>query len=114
MTYNSRIIREQGGSVLTVGSGGSLVIASGGAFTLTGGITQGGTTTYSAGASVTVATGANFNFNGVEILSGRNAPTGAASPGSVYLRTDGSVSNVYVNVSDGTSGSVWKSACIVN
>ena len=118
MSYNSRIIREQGGSVLTIASGGSLTIDSGGLFTNSGALTLAGATTttgtvsYSAGASVTVATGANFNFNGVEILTGRNAPAATASPGSLYLRSDGSMSKPYVNVSSGVSGSIWKGASI--
>jgi hypothetical protein len=85
MSYSTKIIREQGGSVLTLNSGASLVAAA----------------------------GAKVNLGDTQLLFGTgNAPTVSASPGSVYFRSDGSVSNIYINVSTGTTGSVWKGASI--
>jgi hypothetical protein len=86
MSYNSKIYTEQGGSVLRVESGGSVYIT--GPLTLSDG-------TYSPSFSV-----------------GRNVPAHSASPGSLYIRSDGSVSGLYVNKSSGTTGSVWGAASV--
>lgn len=137
MTYNTKIRIQQGGSEMTI-AGGSLNITGGafnlstgvtqatsatqtfsGGFTLgqaSGVVVSGGLQTFQAGACLTVNYGASndsaWSFitpNGtIAFSSGRNAPAFAASPGAVYYRTDGSMSNVYINSSDGVSGSVWR------
>ena len=115
-SYNSKIVNEQGGSKLTVRSGGSFGIDVGGAGSISG------TVTVYNGASITIKDGASLNFSGTPaiafgnttILFGTDIPTATASPGAIYFRSDGSVSNIYVNTSSGTSGSVWKGASIFN
>lgn len=84
--YNAKVLHEQGGSVLRVDSGGSINIQAGGGFFL----------------------GNN------QVLFGTidDPPTVSASPGSIFVRSDGSASNFYVNTSDGTAGSVWAPASI--
>lgn len=148
-TYSGRIIREQGGSMLTIASGGSATVAAGGLLTIasgakisfpsganiassgllnfSGGLTFGqASQTQVAGGLLVVNTGGSFTVNvttndagtfrvtdGTQaptIGAGRNIPVHAASPGSIFLRSDGSMSAMYWNDSDGTSGSVWKTA----
>ena len=111
MTYNSKILHEQGGSVLRVDSGGSIAVQAGGTISgagtvsLTGGI---------AAASVTVSAAGAFTVNGIQILADAitSPPTESAVPGSIFLRSDGSVSNVYINTSTGAAGSVWSATCV--
>ena len=132
-TYIGRLIREQGASVLTVASGGSINFAAGGALAASGGLNLSGGITFGqasqtqvAGGAILLAVGASMNVNvttndagtfritdgtrSPSIGTGRNIPTHAASPGSIFLRSDGSMSAMYWNDSDGTSGSVWKTA----
>lgn len=132
-TYSGRIIREQGASVLTVASGGSInfptggTIAASGTMNFSGGITFGQASQVQvAGGLLKVATGGSFSVNvttqdrGTFIITdgtysptigtGRNIPTHTASPGSLFLRSDGSMSALYWCDADGTSGSVWKTA----
>lgn len=89
MSTNAKIIKEQGGSVLNVASGGSLNVQSGGAFFI-----------------------GNVQFISAASNEGPGGLPVSASPGAIFIRSDGSVSNLYVNVSSGTAGSVWKSASI--
>lgn len=128
MSYNSRIVREQGGSVITVASGGSLSVVAGGtisgagtfaltgAVTATGGITAAGgvnSTSNITGASLTVAPGGKFLLGSniqVMFAASAAAPSGlpvSASPGAVFFRSDGANSKAYINTSTGTAGSVW-------
>ena len=148
-TYSGRIIREQGGSVLTIASGGSVSVDAGGLLTIasgakinfpsganiassgllnfSGGITFGqASQTQVAGGAILLATGASMNVNVTTndqgtfritdgtlsgyVGIGRNAPTHTASPGSLSIRSDGSMSNLYYNISSGTTGSVWRAA----
>ena len=132
-TYGGRIIREQGASVLTVASGGSINFALGGALATSGGLNLSGGVTLGqasnvqvAGGLLRLATGASMNVNvttqdsgtfritdgtySPTIGVGRNIPTHTASPGSLFIRSDGSMSALYWNDADGTSGSVWKTA----
>mgnify|MGYP001575514209 CR=1 FL=1 len=132
-TYGGRIIREQGASVLTVASGGSVNFVAGGALATSGGLNLSGGITFGqasqtqvAGGLLVINTGGSFSVNvttndagtfritdgtyAPTIGVGRNIPTHAASPGSMFIRSDGSMSAWYWNDSDGTSGSVWKTA----
>lgn len=59
-------------------------------------------------------TGASFFLGNTHLGFGSDLPVYSASPGAVYFRSDGSASNMYVNVSTGTTGSVWKGASIFN
>jgi len=85
------IVRQQGGSELSVRSGGSINVESGGRFSLNSGAAK---------------------IGGVSIFSGRNSPhnTLAGSPGDVFFRSDGSVSNLYVNIGSGVTAQSWASA----
>ena len=105
MTYNAKIYHEQGASVLRVESGGSIAVDAGGT------IGNAGTVT---GACVTAVTrlwlGSNIEFMWGQI---NTVPTVSASPGSIFIRSDGSMSRLYINMSEGAegvSGSVWKTA----
>ena len=84
--YNAKVLHEQGGSVLRVDSGGSINVLAGG----------------------------GFFFGDAQLLFGTiiDPPAVEAAPGSIFIRTDGSASNMYMNISDGTAGSVWTGACI--
>lgn len=114
MTYNSKILHEQGGSVLRVDSGGSISVQAGGTISgpgtlaLTGAVTQTGAVT---NASLTVSNALFLGAN-VQVMFAASAaaPSGlpvSASPGAVFFRSDGANSAGYINTSDGTAGSVW-------
>lgn len=112
MTYNSKIVLEQGGSVLRIASGGSLAVDSGGTVNL-----GAGTLPIASGGSLTVATGGAVFLGNVQLLfAASNSPPGglpvSASPGSIFFRSDGSMSRLYINTSSGTAGSVWTAACV--
>lgn len=97
MAYgNVPISRQQGGSELSVESGGSVNYATGARQDLQSGVTR-----LNGGAGIYFGTATPHNS-----LS--------ASPGSLYVRSDGTNSNLYVNVASGVSGETWKSACIVD
>lgn len=116
-SYNSKIVNEQGGSKLTVRSGGSFGIDVGGAGSISGTVTvyNGASVIFKDGASLNFAGTPAITFGNTTLLFGTDIPTAiTASPGAVYFRSDGSISNIYVNTSSGTSGSVWKGASIFN
>ncbi len=103
-TYNAKIHHEQGGSVFQVESGGSINIQAGGKLAASAATIE--------AASITITAGGPLLFGTTQFItatSGGN-PTTLASPGSIFLRIDGSMSGLYVNVSDGVSGSIWKTA----
>ncbi len=106
--YNAKIIHEQGASVMTVQSAGSITIDSGGKVVLNGvlGVQTGG--------SIAIDSGGKIALGGIELLFGTiiEAPTVEGTPGSFFMRGDGSASNFYINTSDGTAGSVWAPASI--
>src|SRR3990172_5753369 len=111
--YSGRIVREQGGSVLTVASGGSIHGGSGGVFDFSAARTILGTVqSFNMGAAQTAACFASSRLklgqdvaasggrgmfemmdfgNGVKFFLGRttNAPSAAGSPGSLILRLPG-------------------------
>jgi len=125
MTYNSKIYHEQGGSVLVVGSGGSLNIEAGGEIDVAGDLKVTGTLTNSggnlsvnSGASLTVDSGGAFLLgSNIQIMfaASTTGPAGlpvVALPGSIFIRSDGSVSNMYINVGVAGAGSVWTATCV--
>jgi hypothetical protein len=120
MTYNANVVMEQGGSVLAVKSGGSINVEAGGTIAGAGTIAITGNQTLTGAleaASVTVTAGGPFFLGTAQFISATSSsdPEGgnvSAAPGSIFLRVDGSMSNLYVNISVGTAGSVWKSASI--
>ena len=121
MTYNAKIHHEQGGSVLTVQSGGSLnveaggTIAGAGTFAMTGAQTADGGLTSTGtieGASVTVTAAGVFSLgpNRVWFATSSAAPSGlpvVGVPGDIFFRMNDANSAGYINTSDGVSGSVW-------
>ena len=117
MTYNSKVLHEQGGSVLRVDSGGSISVQAGGTISGAGTMALTGAVTHSSSVdnsgSLTLA-GAFFLGGCVQILFGYSvdAPTVLALPGSIFFRSNGSVSNIYVNTGVDNAGSVWSSACL--
>ena len=111
MTYNAQVHREQGGSVLNIGSGAFARVQSGGCQVLD----AGGTLTVAAGASVTFnttvsGTGIGFDIGGSRISmgAGANIPTHTAVPGSVYIRVNGSMSGWFVNIGQDIASSAWR------
>jgi hypothetical protein len=134
--YNTRIVREAGGSELYFASGASLNFGTGAmisgtiggnptfsdAVTLTqdsgSSIRSSGTlTTYQVGACLSFnVTGPSqttlFLNNGTSkpaILVGRDKPVVYAPQGSLYLRASGSMSDLYIQVALDTPGSTWVS-----
>jgi hypothetical protein len=83
MSYSIPIVREAGGSKLSVNSGGSIGINAGGA----------------------------FSFGDARIYFGSDLPTFAAVAGAIYFRGGadaGSAANIYVNTTNSAStGAVW-------
>ena len=125
MTYNSAIYHEQGGSVFVVGSGGSLNIEAGGEIDIAGDLKITGTITNStgnlvtnSGASLTVDSGGAFWLGSniqVMFAASTTGPAGGpvnALPGSLFIRSDGSVSALYINTGVNGAGSVWSAACV--
>lgn len=124
MTYQNRIARQQGGSEMSFASGASLNFAAGAKI--------GGTVSYGAGSEIydsghlqTFQVGASLAINHTAPSSnvlafnaatsiagfymGMDAPTHVATPGSVYIRSQGSMSGLWTNISQDSSGSSWRS-----
>ena len=118
MTYNAKIHHEQGGSVLTVESAGSIAVAAGGTISGAGTISLAGDLPAQEALTTTSLIVAQPNgaiqlgdFVQVMFNASATGPSGfpfTASPGAVFLRSDGADSGMYINTSDGTAGSVWK------
>lgn len=124
MTYNPKIYHEQGGSVFVVGSGGSLNIESGGEIDVAGDLkvtgtfsNQSGNLSVNSGASLTVDSGGAFWLgSNIQIMfaASTTGPAGGpvnALPGSIFIRSDGSVSTLYINTGINGAGSVWTATC---
>lgn len=133
--FNTKVVRQQGGSEMSILSGGSITFAVGaqlggtigGTPNFVEGISQNGgsevyktgtITEYKAGAclafNVTGPSQTTFKFvNGAStpaILVGKDAPGGLIAPmGSIYWRSSGSMSELYINVTQDASGSTWSS-----
>ena len=133
--FNTRVFRNQGGRELNVANGGSLTFATGaqlsgsigGTITFSEGFNQvGGSTVFTSGTLTEYKAGACFNFNVTgpsqttfffvngaskpAVLVGKDAPTGLNAPmGSLYIRSGGSMSTLYINVTQDASGSTWSS-----
>jgi len=122
MSYQSRIYRQQGGSEMTFASGASLTFEAGAKFT--GTFSQGaGSVVYDSGALTTYQSGASFTFNTTvsgtgfrfdiggstpSIGAGANVPTHSAPMGSLYIRANGSISGLYINITQDANGSTWR------
>src|SRR3990167_2672088 len=123
-TYGGRIIREQGASVLSVASGGSINFAAGGALATSGGMNLSGGVDFgqasqvqAAGGLFKIGVGGSMNVNvttadrgtfsitdgtrSPTIGVGKQMPTHSASPGSLFIRSDGSMSRLFVNIEIG-------------
>ena len=121
------------GGLLSIASGAQLSlpsganIASSGLLNFSGGVTFGqASQTQVAGGAILTAVGASMNVNvttadqgtfrvtdgtrSAFVGIGRSMPTHTASPGSLFVRSDGSMSRFFVNISSGTTGSVWWAA----
>lgn len=132
--YSQRITRESGplgASVMNFASGASLNILAGAVLSIAGALNFSGDLNQSAGSQIHAAgtldsyqAGASWTVNltgdqsgqarmgdgtrYIQFSVGRNVPTHSASPGAIHYRSDGSMSNVYQNISDGAAGSVWR------
>ena len=132
--FNTKVFRQQGGSEMTVLSGGSFTFVAGaqlsgspgGTITFSEGFNQtGGSTVFTSGTLTEYKAGACFNFNVTgpsqttfffvngaskpAILVGKDLPTINAPMGSLYLRSSGSMSTLYINTTQDASGSTWLS-----
>jgi len=120
MSYSTKIVREQGGSVLRMKSGASLVLESGALFSPAGNteIQSGASIAIADGGSLTVKSGATAKGQMYAIMNmGPNtwffapaspgSPITSASPGDM-LWIGGSLPSLWVNTSNGTTGSAWK------
>ena len=127
--YNQRINKEQGGSVLTVASGGSLNFAAGGKLDMAGTLdvsgvfSSSGTAAFTSAsvqvgdsASLIVAPNPVINAPIAFMSVGRNkfwygtsstSPTHSASPGDLLWIAQGASTGLWANVGDGTATSKW-------
>ena len=118
-TYSGRIVREQGGSVLTVASGGSINFAAGGVLSTSGNLiqTSGSTQVGTTGSLIVKPEATTVNNPTVVFQMGRNqfwymassaaCPTFTASPGDLCWIAQSASTSIYANRSDGTTGSFW-------
>jgi hypothetical protein len=107
MTYNSKIYHQQGGSELTVAAGGSINVADGGRINTTGILNL-----QDQGAYSELMLGSGMKIIWATCSVG---PTGLpvnALPGSIFIRSDGSVSQIYINTGVNNAGSVWSATCV--
>ena len=100
-TYSVPIYRKQGGSELVVGAAGSVVNS--GLLTTQ----DGGSFTF-----VTPLSGTAFRFDiggsTPSIGAGPNVPTHTAVPGSLYIRANGSMGGLFVNIGQDNASSSWR------
>lgn len=110
MTYNALIHREQGGSVLNVGAAASLNVQSGGKQAIAGHVeyAEGSSLTFNTGVSGTAFRLAGQGASAPSIGWGPNIPTHTAPMGSVYIRANGSISGLFINITQDANGSAWR------
>lgn len=140
MSYNSVIHHEQGGSVLNINSTGSLNVALGGAFNMSGqqniksggsqiiesggynivnsgakqSVQSGGCIVLNAGGSLILENTSRFTIGTAFVLWGTELPGNTSAPaGTLFLRSAGSVSTLYINRTVNNAGSVWKAASML-
>ena len=104
MSYNTRIIRQQGGSEMTVASGGSLN------FELGGQVKFGADAAPALNTAYPVIKMGNNTF---WYSPSAAAPTLSGSPGDLLWVPASASTAFYVNTSDGTGGSVWTATRLV-
>jgi hypothetical protein len=107
--FNTKIVREQGGSELHIFSGGSVVLDAGAA------LTQSGLESFAAGASLNIAAGPSVTVlsfttgaSAPGIYAGFDVPSFKANMGSLYIRSQGSISGLWVNITQDAAGSSWR------
>lgn len=115
--YNSRIRREQGGSVQTIASGGSVNYESGAHLTGSGKIHSAGSLLVGDSGSLIAKPDATakssfytlLNMGGHQMFfapASAGSPIFSASPGDLCWIA-GSAGGLWINQSDGTTGSTW-------
>lgn len=120
MSYNVKIRKEQGGSLMRFASGASLVLESGTVFQPSGhtSIQSGASLQVGNGASLVVKPGATAGGQMYAMLNmGPNtfwyapgsagSPITSASPGDVLFIANSASTSIWVNLSNGTAGSRW-------
>ena len=124
-TYNSRIVREQGGSVMALASGASLNLAAGAPIGASGGlILSGGSAQVGTTASLLVKPTATAGGQPYAILNiGPNqmwyapgsagSPTFSGSPGDFLWIANSASTSFWANVSIGTAGSNWRAVALL-
>lgn len=120
--FNTKIVRQHGGSELHVYSGGSLVFDAGA--TITGNrVESGGSITresgnlekFNSGASLSIDAGPSKTVlvfsTGTSLpglYAGFDVPSFVARAGSIYIRSQGSISGMWTNITQDDSGSSWR------
>ena len=94
--FNVPISRQQGGSELNIGPTAKIEHQAGASHNYSAAGPSTTLITFTTGASVP------------GFYTGKDAPTLVANPGSVYVRTSGSMSGLYTNISGDTPGSSWR------
>ncbi len=122
-SYNTLVVREQGGSEFHVFSGGSITFDAGGrlggTLSLGGGSTtfkSGALEHFNAGASLTIDAGPSATVLAFStgtslpgVYCGLDVPNFFAQCGSLYIRAQGSMAGLFVNIGqDQTSSSAWR------
>lgn len=117
--YAGRINREQGGSILTIGSGASVNFNSGAVFasSATLAVTSASLQVGDAGSMIVKPAATTLNNPVVIMQIGRNqmwymassaaCPTFSASPGDIVWIANSASTGIFANLSDGTTGSRW-------
>jgi hypothetical protein len=118
--YSGKIVREAGGSVLRFTSGASLVLESGTAFQPSGhtAVQSGASLQVANGGSLVIKPGATTGGQAYPILNmGNNqmwyapgspgSPITSASPGDLMWIANSASTSLWVNLSNGTTGSRW-------
>ena len=115
--YNARIRVEQGASIMHVTSGASFTLDAGtqASFAGAASVTGTGLLGFGAGGSLnfnTTVSGTAFRFitgtSQPSIGAGENVPTHTAPMGSIYIRVNGSISGLYINITQDANGSTWR------
>ena len=117
--YNTGIVIEQGGSIMNFASATSLTLAAGTQATISGNasVAAAGLLAFAAAGSLNFNTplaGTAFRFitatgpSQPSIGAGGEIPVHSAPMGSLYIRANGSISGLYINITQDANGSTWR------
>lgn len=120
--FDVKVVRQTGGSELHVYSGGSITFDSGarlsGTYSRAGGSMihkSGALEHFNSGASLTIDAGPSATVLAFStgtslpgLYAGRDVPSFVAPMGSIYIRSEGSISGLWTNITQDASGSSWR------